>query len=97
MRDYVLRKLSLLCFYWNIDCREHRSLPESASSLDSDRGGRDANGDDEDEDNTMDFSGYLEESNSQRSKSKSRSQTVIQCNVGAHTSVSDDTHRAGAH
>ena len=43
---------------------------ESASSLDSDRGSRDANGDDEDEDNTMDFSGYLEEGNSQSSKSK---------------------------
>ena len=70
MRVYVLRKLSMLCFYWNIDCRERRSLLESASSLDSDRGSRDANGDDEDEDNTMDFSGYLEEGNSQPSKSK---------------------------
>ena len=52
---------------------ERRSLLESASSLDSDRSGRDANGDDEDEDNTMDFSGYLKESNSQPSKSKSGS------------------------
>ena len=52
---------------------ERGSLLESTSSLDSDRSGRDAKGDDEDEDNTMDFSDYLEESNSQPSKSKSGS------------------------
>ena len=52
----------------NVDrCCRHL---ESVSSLDSDRGGRDANGDDEDEDNTMNFSDYLEEGNSQPSKSK---------------------------